>query len=101
MGVYQRGVSRLSGRMIRKAILVLALLGATLPAASASAQTPPPLPGGPPPVFPVQPGLTPFPGTVGPQIRQFDCRTYWVRSSEPPYRLEQQTVCLGWEVIRP
>jgi hypothetical protein len=86
--------------MIRKAILVLALLGATLPTAAASAQTPPPLPGGAP-VFPVEPGLTPFPGTVGPQIRQFDCRTYWVRSAEPPHRLEQQTVCFGWEVIRP
>jgi hypothetical protein len=98
--VYQRGRSRLSARIIRKAILVLTLLGATLPTAAASAQTPPPLPGGTP-VFPVQPGLTPFPGTVGPQIRQFDCRSYWVRSAEPPHRLEQQTVCFGWEVIRP
>ena len=86
--------------MIRKSMLVLALLGATLPAAAASAQTPPPLPGGTP-VFPTQPGPTPFPGTVEPQIRLSDCRTYWVRSSEPPYRIEQQTVCFGWETIKP
>ena len=52
-------------------------------------------------MFPTQPGLTPFPGTVEPQIRLSDCRTYWVRSSEPPYRFEQQTVCFGWETIKP
>ena len=84
--------------MTRKAIIALALLGATLPASSASAQVPPPLPGGGT-VLPLEPGLTPFPGTVGPQIRQFDCRTYWIRSSEAPYKFEQQTVCFGWEVI--
>jgi hypothetical protein len=87
--------------MIRKAILALTLLGAALPAASASAQTPPPLPGGPdlPPILTAPPTLTPFPGTAGPTIRQFDCHTYWIRSSEPPHRFEQQTVCYGWEIV--
>ena len=84
--------------MTRKAILALALLGAALPATSASAQTPPPLPGGEP-ILTAPPSLTPFPGTVGPTIRQFDCRTYWIRSSEPPNKYEQQTVCFGWEIV--
>jgi hypothetical protein len=66
----------------------LALLGATLPASSAFAQTPPPLP-----VLPLEPGLKPFPEPIGLTIRQFDCRTYWMRSSEPPHRFEQQTAC--------
>ena len=45
------------------------------------------------------PLLTPFPGTVGPTIQQFDCRSYWVRSSEPPHKVEQQTVCFGWRIV--
>ena len=84
--------------MTRKTLLALALIGAMLPATSASAQTPPPLPGGPR-VLPFEPTLTPFPGTVGPQIQQFDCRTYWIRSSEPPHKYEQQTVCYGFKII--
>lgn len=86
--------------MTRKAILALALLGATLPASSAFAQVPPPPPGGGVPVVPFVPDLKPFPGTVGPELRLFDCRTYWIPSSEPPHVPEQQTVCYGWEVIR-
>src|SRR3954471_5308534 len=97
--------------MTRKAILALTLLGAALlPATSASAQTPPPLPGGGdlPPILSGPPSLTPFPrpppaptpspGALGRTIRQFDCHTYWIRSSEPPYRYEQQTVCYGWAI---
>ena len=96
--VYQRGDRRLSPGMTRTALLALALFGAMLPATSASAQTLPPLPGGSP-VLPLEPKLTPFPGTVGPQIQQFDCRTYWIRSSEPPHRYEQQTICYGFRII--
>jgi hypothetical protein len=99
--VYQHGDPPLFTGMTRKAIIVLALLGAALPTASASAQTPPPLPGGGglPPILTAPPTLTPFPGTVGPTIRQFDCHTYWIRSSEPPHKYEQQTVCFGFEVV--
>ncbi len=84
--------------MTRNALLALALIGSTLPASSASAQTLPPLPGGAP-VVPLEPKLTPLPDTLMPKIEQFDCRTYWIRSSEPPHKYEQQTVCFGFRII--
>jgi hypothetical protein len=84
--------------MTRKALLALALIGATLPATSASAQTVPPLPGGPP-TIPFEPGLTPVPDAIPPRIQQFDCRTYWIRSSEPPHKYEQQTICFGLKIL--
>ena len=87
----------MTARARRSAVTVLALLGAALPAAAASAQEPPTFPGGP--VLTPPPLLTPFPGTVGPTIQQFDCRSYWVRSSEPPHKVEQQTVCFGWRIV--
>ena len=84
--------------MPRKALLALALLGATLPVTSASAQTVPPLPGGPPMVS-FEPKLKPLPDTISPKLEQFDCRTYWIRSSEPPYSYEQQNVCFGFRIL--
>jgi hypothetical protein len=84
--------------MTRKALLALALIGAMLPATSASAQTVLPLPGGPS-ILPFEPKLTPLPDTVSPKIEQFDCRTYWIHSSEPPHRYEQQTVCFGFRIL--
>jgi hypothetical protein len=85
----------------RRTAVALALLCAALPAATAGAQEPPPFPGvgGPSPGFTPPPLLTPFPGTVGPTIQQFDCHTYWIRSSTPPFRVEQQTVCFGWKIV--
>jgi hypothetical protein len=85
----------------RRTAVALALLCAALPAAAASAQVPPPFPGGGdlPPVLTQPPLSKPFPGTVGPTIRQFDCRTIWVRAIDPPHRPEQVTVCLGWEIV--
>ena len=32
-------------------------------------------------------------------IEQFDCRAYWIRSSAPPHKYEQQTVCFGFRII--
>ena len=86
----------MTARARRSTVTVLALLGTALPAA-ASAQEPPSLPGSP--VLTPPPLLTPFPETAGPTIQQFDCRTYWVRSSEPPHKLAQQTVCFGWRIV--
>ena len=86
--------------MIRRTTLALAMIGAALPAATASAQTPPPFPGGGLPPVLSPPLLTPAPGTGGPIIRQFDCETIWVRNAEPPHRYEQVTWCRGWEIIR-
>jgi hypothetical protein len=92
----------MTARARRTAVTTLALLGAALPAAAASAQVPPPLPGGVgglPPVLTQPPLLTPFPGPAGPTIRQFDCRTIWVRAIDPPHKPEQVTFCRGWEIV--
>jgi hypothetical protein len=85
----------------RRIAVALALLCAALPTATAAAQEPPPLPGvgGLPPVLTQPPLLTPYPGPVGPTIRQFDCRTIWVRAIDPPHRPEQVTICRGWEIV--
>jgi hypothetical protein len=87
----------MTARARRITITALALLGAALPVAAASAQVPPPLPEGP--ALPSTPLLTPFPETLGPTLQQLDCRSYWIRSAEPPHRVESQTVCFGWRIV--
>jgi hypothetical protein len=77
--------------------LALATLGLT--AGAASAQT---LPGGLPPLPGGLPGTIRMPVEEPmPTIKQTNCRVFWVRDEDPPYRLHAETTCFGFQVIQP
>jgi hypothetical protein len=85
-------------RLARTAILAPFL---ALGLAGTAAAAPPELPGGLPPQLTI-PMLTPGPGVGGPQIRQFDCHTYYLRTiDDKGARIETVEICRGFEVAPP
>jgi hypothetical protein len=100
--VYQGGIRALSSamtatRLARRTALLVPILALGL--AGTAAAAPPELPGGLPPQL-TTPLLTPMPGSSAPQLRQFDCRTYYLRTiDDKGTRVETVEICLGFEAV--